>query len=399
MSFADDGVTPTSLTATDGVQLTFPPEPGVPGRVINADRMTGRGDEQRGLTSVRFEGNVSFRERGANVDRRAKSQILDAALGPAMSSIDEARFQRGQNSPVRFEDATMAATSAAAKYVLEKGTLELSGDASQPIPHADTQQIGIDAAKISIALDGPVVSATGPAPVKSVLKHQDDKGSKDAGKTPTLLKKDQDVFVTAKTLDYDGNTSKAVYTGEARLTQGDTSIKALTLTIDDKSGDLAATGEAANPVITSMVREETGDDGKPERLRSDAKANGMTYEDAARKLTYTGAAHMYGAAGDLTADQIELFLTPSGDEVDRVEAYKKITMKEKNGRVTTGDRLTYTSAGELYVVLGAPVHVTEACGRITTGSKLTLSKVTDRIDVQSNDASRTQTTNANASCP
>lgn len=397
MSFAPDGVTPTSLTATDGVQLVFPPEAGVPGRVIKADHMTGRGDEQRGLTSVRFEGNVAFREQGPNVDRRAKSQILDASLGPGMSSIDDARFQR----EVRFEDATMAAMSAAARYVLDKGTLELSGDASQPIPHADTQQISVDAAKISIALDGPVVSASGTAPVKSVLKHQSDerKGGKDATRTPTLLKKDQDVFVTAKSLDYDGTKSKATYTGDVRLTQGDTSIKALTLVIDDTTGDLAATGESANPVVTSMVREEAGDNAKPERVRSDAKANDMTYEDASRKLTYTGGAHMYGAAGDMTAEQIELFLQPSGDEVDRVEAYKKITMKEKNGRVTTGDRLTYTSAGELYVVLGTPVHVTEACGRVTTGTKLTLSKITDRIDVQSTDASRTQTVNANASCP
>ena len=403
MSFAADGVTPTSLTASDGVQLVFPPEAGTPGRIINSDHMTGRGDEQRGLTSVRFEGNVSFREQGANVDRRAKSQILDAALGPGMSSIDDARFQRAGagNDVVRFEDATMAATAAAARYVLDKGTLDLSGDAAQPIPHADTHQIGVDAAKISITLDGPIVSASGPSGVKSVLKHQTDDGKsgQPAEHTPTMLKKDQDVFITAASLDYDGDKSKATYTGDVRLVQGDTSIKSLTMTIDDRTGDLSATGKAENPVFTSMVREEVGDDNKPERLRSDAKANDMTYVDGDRKLTYTGAAHANGAAGDMTADKIEFFLTASGDEVDRVEAYTKITMKEKNGRVTTGDRLTYTSAGEQYVVLGAPVHVAEACGRVTTGTKLTLSRTTDRITVESNDASRTQTVNANSSCP
>ncbi|HEX4347033.1 MAG TPA: LPS export ABC transporter periplasmic protein LptC [Vicinamibacterales bacterium] len=397
LSFAADGVTPTSITATDGVQLVFPPEPGTAGRVINADHMTGRGDESRGLTSVRFEGNVSFREQGAGLDRRAKSRILDAALGPGLSSLDDARFQ----GAVRFEDSTMAANSAAARYVLDKGTLDLSGDAAQPVPHADTQQIAVDAAKISITLDGPIVSASGPSAVKSVLKHQtdDDKNGKPSEHTPALLKKDQDVFVTAGSLDYDGTTSKANYSGDVRLVQGDTSIKSLTLAIDDKTGDLAATGEAANPVYTSMIREEPDENNKPERLRSDAKANDMKYDDAARKLVYTGAAHMYGPGGDMTADKIELFLTAAGDEVDRVEAYTKITMKEKNGRVTTGDRLTYRSAGEQYVVLGTPVHVTETCGKVTTGKTLTLSKTTDRITVESNDPSRTQTVNPNANCP
>ena len=397
MSFAGDGVTPTSLTATDGVQLVFPPEPGTPGRVINADHMTGRGDDQHGLTSVRFEGNVSFREQSADVDRRAKSQVLDASLGPGMSSIDEARFQR----KVRFEDANMAATAAAARYVLDKSTLELSGEAGPPVPHAETEQMSVDAAKISMTLDGPVVSASGPSPIKSVLKHQtgSDQAGNTAEHTPTMLKKDQDVFVTAGSLDYDGNKSKATYTGDVHLTQGDTSIKALTMVIDDKTGDLAATGEDANPVYTSMIREELGDDNKPARLRSDAKANDMNYVDAERKLTYTGGAHANGPAGDMTADKIEFFLTSSGDEVDRVEAYTKVTMKEKNGRVTTGERLTYTSAGEHYVVLGTPVHVTEACGRVTTGTTLTFSRATDRITVESNDASRTQTVNANSNCP
>ena len=267
LSLAPDGSTPTSLTANDGVELAFPAEPGVPARTINAQHLVTRGDDRHGLTSAHFEGNVSFREKGSDVDRQARSQVLDAALGPGMSSIDEARFTRN----VRFEDPSMAATAAAARYVLDMGTLELSGaDAAGAPPRVDTTQMSVSAPQIAITLDGPVVSASGA--VKSVLKRQSADLAKNDTKMPSMLKKDQDVVVTAGALDYDGNTSKASYTGDVKLIQGDTSIKARTLVIDDKSGDLAAAGGTESPVMTSMVQVEPGKDQKPQRLRSSATA-------------------------------------------------------------------------------------------------------------------------------
>ena len=41
---------------------------------------------------------------------------------------------------------------------------------------------------------------------------------------------------------------------------------------------------------------------------------------------------MIGPAGDMTADKIDLYLKPSGDEIDRVEALPEVTLKEKSGR-------------------------------------------------------------------
>ena len=73
----------------------------------------------------------------------------------------------------------------------------------------------------------------------------------------------------------------------------------------------------------------------------------MTYEDADRRLTYTGDAHMSGPDGDMKAAKIELYLKPSGDELERAEAYDALTLREQN-RTTTGLRLTYTTADEKY---------------------------------------------------
>ena len=47
----------------------------------------------------------------------------------------------------------------------------------------------------------------------------------------------------------------------------------------------------------------------------------------------------------MTAAKIELYLKPSGDELERAEAYENVTLREQN-RKTTGARLTYTTADE-----------------------------------------------------
>jgi lipopolysaccharide transport protein LptA len=200
-----------------------------------------------------------------------------------------------------------------------------------------------------------------------------------------MLKQDQPVNVTANTLDYDGGTSKTTYTGAALLWQGDTSIKGETIAIDGKSGDLTA-----STVTSSTTLEQTNKENKKERVRSMATAKDLKYEDAPRRLTYTGDAHMNSPEGDMTAVKIELYLKPSGDELDRAEAYENVTLKEQS-RKTTGARMTYTTVDERYVIVGAPVKIIDQCERETTGKTLTFVKSTDQIVVDGNQQTRTQT--------
>src|SRR5262249_25128422 len=157
-------------------------------------------------------------------------------------------------------------------------------------------------------------------------------------KTPAMLKADQPVNVLADTLAYDGAKSLGTYTGTARLFQGDTTIKGDAIAVDEKAGDLTATGHA----MMTTTREQTGKEKKKERAQSTATSRDLKYEDAGRRITYTGAAHMVGPEGDLTAGRIELYLKPSGDELERAEAYSdtggNVTLREQR-RTTTGQRL------------------------------------------------------------
>lgn len=389
LAVAPDGTTLKGLAARDAVRVNLPGDAGGVSRTIMAQALDGQGDDQHGLTSARFDGAVQFAEKGPGLDRAARSATLEVAVGPGFSSISDARFSRA----VRFADGALFSTSALARYVLDAGTLELTGsEPGSPTPHIVNDQIAVDAARVNVTLDGPIVKASGT--VKSVLQPKKANASgKDDMKLPSMLKQDQAVNVTADTLDYRGADARAVYTGSALLWQGETQIKAAAITIDSRKGDLDTTG----PVATVAVLSQTGKDGQLERVRTLATATRFQYEDARRRATYTGEAHMRGPQGDLTADRIELFLKDGGDELERVEAFDTLSLRSES-RKTTGTRLTYFGAEGRYVVTGAPVKAVDDCGQETTGRTLTFWRATNKIIVDGNEQARTQTT-GKSNCP
>ncbi len=127
------------------------------------------------------------------------------------------------------------------------------------------------------------------------------------------------------------------------------------------------------------------------------RARNFVYQEAERRATYTGDAYLNGPQGELRSPKIELYLKPSGDEVERVEAYEAIALTEPR-RKTTGDRLTYTSADEKYVVTGTPVKIVDECSGTTEGRRLTYLKGADRIVVDGSEQMRTRT-QGGAKCP
>ena len=333
---------------------------------------------------------VLFRERGSDVDREARSAGLQVALTPGVSAIDDATF----SGAVRFTDRQMTATAAAARYIVTKGTLGLSGtEPRMETPRVVNERLAVTATSIDVTLAGPLLHAVGT--VKSEIapnKGGQKPGSKDT-KLPAMLKPDQPVIVTAGELSYDGPGAMASYVGNAQLYQGETFIKGNTIVIDENTGDLAANGS----VTTTISLEQETKDKRKERMRSVASAVDLKYEEAVRRAAYTGDAHVVGPQGDMTATKIELYLKPSGDELERVEGYENVTLRDQN-RKTTGARMTYFSADERYVVTGAPVTIVDQCGRDTTGKTLTFYKATDRIVVDGNEQFRTQT-KGGGTCP
>lgn len=394
VTLGPDGTTPVLLIGREGVELALPADGDTPARTIRALALDGKGEPGRGLTRATFTGNVQFRERERDTERAVNSTNLDVVMKPGMSTIEEARFAH----QVRFEQPSMAAQAAAARYDLAKGTLELTG--SEPgylIPHMENDQIAVDGTRIDVTLEGPIVNAKGN--IKSTIqpRKKDAKSNAKDTRLPAMLKQDQPVSVLADSLAYDGSTSIGTYTGSARLFQGDTTIKGDVIAMDEKKGDLTATGNA----LTTTAREQVNKDKKKERVLSTARAKDMKYEDSVRRLTYTGNAHVVGPEGDMAASKIELYLSESGDDVERAEGYTdgddKMTLKEQN-RTTTGKRLSYTAEKETYKVTGLPATVVDECGRETIGSTLTFVKATDTIVVDGNQQIRTQSKGGTGKC-
>jgi len=390
LKLADDGATPVAMVGRENVQLTLPADDGVAARTVNAQTLMASSDPEdpaRGLTRARFTGNVEYREKSAAVDRTARSATLDVGLKAAMAAFDSATF----SGAARFADSTVTGTASSVKYVVDEGTLALSGsEPASPRPHVFNDQITVDANSIDVTLAGPVLISKGD--VKSVLQPPKKKASGQGAKLPSMLKQDQAVNVTADSLKYDGDANTARYDGHAVLFQTDTSIKGNAIAIDSKTGDLTASGS----VVTRTVLDQTDKEKKKkQRLPSIATAQTFTYDDKARRARYDGDVHFSQAENDLGAATVELFLKPDGNELDRAEASDSgngVVLREQ-GRRTTGSKLTYAAADERYDVTGAPVTVTDQCGRVTNGRTLTFRKATETIEMDGNRRVRTQTKN------
>ena len=80
-----------------------------------------------------------------------------------------------------------------------------------------------------------------------------------------------------------------MYSGNARLWQGDTTIRGDAITVDDKTGNLEATGA----VQTEMTLDRwTRRRASARRRRTKGSAELFVYDDAKRLATYTDKAHI-----------------------------------------------------------------------------------------------------------
>ncbi|MEW6321762.1 MAG: LptA/OstA family protein [Acidobacteriota bacterium] len=373
VTLASDGAV-TALAAREGVQVTLAAAGEQPTRAIRAREVTGSGAAGQGLTRMRFTENVEFREGGGRgaAPRIARARSLDLGLGAGTGAVEAATFSGG----VRFTDGGLTAESAEARYDLVAGTLALGGREGQARPRVRDERSQVDADSIDLTLSPRRMTAEGS--VSTVLA-----GGKGV-RPDALLRADGAVNVVADRVEFDEAEGRGVYRGNARLWQGDTSIKGDEITLDDRRGDLRAAGG----VVTVFALA----DGQPTTGRGGA----FSYEDAERRAVYTTSAQLSGPAGDLRGDRIELQLAKASSALARLEARTGVTVKIDT-RTATGGRLTYFPEDERYVLEGSPVRLVEAC-RETAGRTLTFFKSSARLIVDGNEETRTES-KGGGKCP
>ena len=411
VTMAPDGGDVTALVARDGVRLELPDTPDGLRQEIRALTLTGTGAQDTGLTGVRFDQGVEYREQraatqnSAAVSRVIRAERLISGVEVGLSALVEARFL----GDVRFEDDTRQADADKAVYDITGGrvTLESGGDAGRVASLTDATS-NIRASNIELALDGSTIEASGG--VTSVLTPGGgDTTESTSGKMPALLEEDQEVVVSADALRYDDDAGQTTYTGQARLWQGDTSFEGDTLAVDDQTGNLTAGGNVRTSIQLVRLNETTQ---RREVSLTRAEADTFVYDDAARHAVYDTQALLRSEHGDLKADRIEVFLEADGRTLDRLEATGDVKLR-LDGRWATGERLVYYEAEGRYDMEGARVVIVEevepeetettapprpgatppppSCRR-TTGRALTFYRSTDTVAVDGREELRTQTT-------
>lgn len=391
MQLDADGATMTGLTAQEAVQLSVPQSGATPARVINGDALTGVGQPGRGLVGATFTNNVVFREtraasRGqAALDRTITAETLELQTKGAIDAIDRATF----TGTVAVKDAERTAGAPRLVYRTDSGDITLSAEGTSLTARIDDARGSVQARIVNIVGGGDDILAE--TDVRSVLQ-----GGGDGPARPGMFKADEPVNVTAAKLER--KSKKAVYTGDAQIWQGATSIKGDTLTLDEDTGNLLAVGK----VRTVMeLEEQDAAGGKPQRNVTTGTASELEYLDKERKAILRDGARLVSTRdGDLRGARIEMFMLEGGRELERLEAYDNVTMQTTT-RHATGARLTYFTREGRYVMSGTPVVVLEQfpneC-RETTGRRLTFYRTSDVITVDGNQSTRTQGRTA-GTCP
>jgi lipopolysaccharide assembly outer membrane protein LptD (OstA) len=117
------------------------------------------------------------------------------------------------------------------------------------------------------------------------------------------------------------------------------------------------------------------------------------FDDTLHQAIYTTDASLLGPRGDLTADQISLFLMSDGRTLERIEATGDVELVMP-GRSITGESLVYHDVEGRYEMEGGPVHIIEeidAQCRETTGRTLTFFLTDDAVSVDGVSEVRTET--------
>jgi lipopolysaccharide export system protein LptA len=405
------------LVGRNTVRLDLPASGESPAGSIAADTLDGMGEAGRGLTRTEFRGKVEYREsgkRGAK-DRIVRAQSLTAML--AEDAVSDAAFQ----GRVTFEEEGLTARAAEISYQPKQNTIALRGtDAGGP-PHVSVDQISVDARTIDVGLQDRQITAT---EVRTTLRPQKSaapaRGAATSGiAIPGLLKQDEVANINGNSLEYRGQAGQAVYRGGATLWQGNTTIRADAISLDQDKGSLVATGTAKSTLeldtglSTGSGTEIRYDDQKrlvtysgtplpptSERGSGSAGARGGAPSDT-RRAAPVRDAQLSGPQGDLRAERIEIVLAKEGNTVERLEGYTRVTLK-LDMRTAVGARLTYHATEERYVMSAAgttPVTITDprtspagvvSCSE-TIGRTLTFFKSTDTIIVDGNEQKRTET--------
>ncbi len=310
------------LDADGGVFLRLPVNPGEPRQEVRARTLTATGTPETGLTAIRLDGGVAYRERheasadGAAVTRTVGAERFEAGVNRGLIGLLDVRFHGG----VRFEDETRRAEAASAAYDLLGGTITLSPDAAS-LPSGGSPSEGESAPDGGPSPDGESSSDGGPSPDGESSSDggpsPDGEPSSDGGPSPDGESSSDGGSLAG------GSLPDADAGPPAVLVDGSRTIEArgnLEVALDGSR--VSGSGGVQAVLAPPGDGPDGGDDDKVPAImerteRINIQADTMGYDDDSRQVTYGGQVRMWQGdtsfeGGTITVDHATGGLSISG---------------------------------------------------------------------------------------
>jgi lipopolysaccharide export system protein LptA len=197
--------------------------------------------------------------------------------------------------------------------------------------------------------------------------------------------------LSSDTMRANTKTGHAVYSGHARLWQGDAVVEADSIELIKDTRELHATGNVRG-VFPQMARKGA--------VLWHVSTGTMTYSDAESRAHLEQSVVAQSADQRIRAQSMDLFFTRTGggsaktggaaQQISRAVGTGGVVV-EQGGRRGTAERGEYTAADGKFILSGGNPTLFDALNGTTTGRELTFFLADDTIIVNSENGSRTVT--------
>ena len=209
--------------------------------------------------------------------------------------------------------------------------------------------------------------------------------------------------ITAEKMQANAKSGRALYSGHARLWQGDSVLEADSIELLQKSRQLNAVGK-----VRSVFPQATGHDttGSSATMRSSKKpslwhiaSDTLTYLDLENRAHLEGNVVVQSDLQRMRSDSLDLYFTHANTAGGTDKGAQQISRAVGSGgvvvdeqmRKATAERAEYTAADGKFVMSGGTPTLFDGTQGTTTGRQLTFFLADDTIIVDSEKGSRTLT--------
>ncbi len=185
------------------------------------------------------------------------------------------------------------------------------------------------------------------------------------------------VFVTADAAEFDHRAETGVYKGNARAWQENNYVRADTLTLRQKEGELNGEG-AVQSLLYDAKRKENG---KETNVPVFARSQKIFYFKDKNLLRYETDVDIRQGADQIVAGVANVYLNDK-NEVAQTVAEKGVVVTSPN-RKAVGDYAQYVAADETIVLRGNPAKIDDSETGSTQGAQVKFFLNTKRVETES----------------